>query len=136
MNFRHQAKAIAAQMGPKKSLPEYEKAYIKFKAWLAGFPEEFETIDEDMLLVYFQHRLDVEHAAPSTLWPLYSKLKTILQRDHDVDISKFSVLRKFCKDAEKGHIPKRAHVFTDENLIKFISDAPDQVFLLHKVRSF
>ncbi|CAB0027797.1 unnamed protein product [Trichogramma brassicae] len=49
------------------------------------------------------------------------------------DISKILELQSFLRVKGKGHKPKKSLVFTSEDISKFLNDASDDQFLLHKL---
>lgn len=69
----------------------------------------------------------------STLWSLYSMVKSTVQINDNVDISKYAKLIAFLKRQNDGYEAKKSTILTMDNIIKFFSDAPDDTFLLIKV---
>lgn len=118
---------------PKNSKKSYEIEYTKFKDWRTGMlkSKKEKNIDEDFILAYFQ-KLSETYAA-TTLWTTYSKLKAMLLWKEKIDISKNAELFCFLKKKSKCHVPKKAKVFTTEQVSKFLNDAPEDQYLLHKV---
>lgn len=60
----------------------------------------------------------------------------MLRIKKDVDISKFSKLTAFLKNRSVGYSPEKSPVFSKEQLIDFIGNAPDDKYLLMKVRFY
>lgn len=60
-------------------------------------------------------------------------VKSTVQINENVDISKYAKLIAFLKRQNDGYEAKKSKILTMDNLIKFFSDAPDDTFLLIKV---
>ncbi len=63
----------------------------------------------------------------------YSMLKTTLRINDNLDISKFTTLLAFLKKKNAGFKPLKTTLFTEEQIEKFINDAPDDRWLDVKV---
>ena len=70
----------------------------------------------------------------SSLWTQYLMLKSTLNINNNVDISKYSKLWAFLKRKSEGYIPKKAKTFTPEEINKFIKESTDGIYLATKVR--
>lgn len=82
-------------------------------------------------MAYFQY---LSHGkAPSSLWSIYSMLKKTLRQYDNVDISEYKNLVDFLKVQAKGYENKKAKVFTPTEMEKFLSEAPDEEYLVMKV---
>ncbi|XP_045476285.1 uncharacterized protein LOC123681945 [Harmonia axyridis] len=58
----------------------------------------------------------------------------LMMRIHDnIDGSKFHELEAFLKRKSKCYEPKKSQVFSREDIVKFLKNASDQEYLLHKV---
>ena len=132
---------IAQGAGPTThgaiSIPEYskrlyERQYRRFQDWRLQMGITNET-DEEILLTYFE-KLS-ENYKPTTLFTTFTKLKSMIFIQENIDISRYSRLLYFLKEAGKSHIAKRAKIFTREQISKFVNNDPDDTFLLHKVSS-
>ncbi|RZC32377.1 hypothetical protein BDFB_004170 [Asbolus verrucosus] len=66
------------------------------------------------------------------LWSKYSMLKTTLPVKSNVDIT-HSKLKTFMKKQPVVYKPKKVQVFSRHEVTKFISEAPDEKFLMIKV---
>ena len=117
----------------QKTLPasgnKYLKAYKKFMEW-RNYQNTI-SFSENVLLAYFEHYS--QSRQPSALWPCYSMLKSILSLKHNVHIDKYSDLTSFLKRQTHGYQPKKAVVFTTEQIRKFLHEASDDRYLAHKV---
>jgi hypothetical protein len=116
---------------PEKSRERYENTYKIFQNWCT---RKCVNITEKSLLAYFVTRNN-KLKAPGSLWAEYSMLKSTIFLHDSVDISKFSTLIAFLKKKNVGYRPKKASVFTKDEFIKFLREAPDEKFLPHKVNS-
>lgn len=112
---------------PEKSKERYEKTYRFLKTWLKKKP-----INEKTLLAYFVLR-NKTLTSPGSLWAEYSMLKATIFLYDSIDISKFAVLIAFLKRKNVGHKAKKASVFKKQEMEKFLTEAPDENFLIHKV---
>lgn len=72
----------------------------------------------------------------STLWAKYSMLKSTMKINDQVDISTYASVNAMLKKESKGHIPKQARIFTENELKLFIDTAPDDLWLDVKVTKF
>lgn len=115
---------------PEKSRAVYEATYSHFNEWLKT--EKIETINEEVLLAYFLRKSVV--MKPSTLWSEYSKLRTTIYVNKNVDIKKFTNLIAFLKRESDGYVPKKPKMFTKNQIEKFLMEADDKEFLMMKVK--
>lgn len=134
--FEESAREIELNMGPV-SLPVYRKAYNVFLEWfkITDIAKGESPITEKVLLVYFYYRVNNKNASLGTIWPLYSMLTFMLRRDRGIDVKQFVLLQAYCREVTKNYKPKKATVFTQEELYKFFSTAKDDKYLLHKVNT-
>lgn len=114
---------------PEKSKHLYEKAYGEFTSWCNE--QEVKDYSETLLLQYFSNI--AKNGLIGSLWPKYSMLKSTLKLKNNIDISKFNNLIKFIKSQQEGYTPKKSKVLEKHHVEKFISDAPDNIFLMTKV---
>ncbi|KAK4880253.1 hypothetical protein RN001_008399 [Aquatica leii] len=91
------------------------------------FKEFIKNYTENCLLAYFQ-----EMPCKKSLWPIFSMLKSCLSVYDNIDISKYSKVIALIKRESSKHKPKKSKVLTDNEINKFISEAPDSFFLLIK----
>lgn len=116
---------------PQKSKEKYEKQYLHFKQWAEE--KHIRTYSENVILGYFSLLANTLKA--STLWSKYSMLRTMLQIKENVDI-KYPKLIAFLKRQNQGYKPNKAKTFSREEVNKFLLEAPDDNYLLMKVRYF
>lgn len=115
---------------PQKSKNRYELCYSQFTEWqclnqLQG------NITEEVILAYLASQ--GKRLAPTSLWSYYSMLKNMLKIKDNIDIGKFHTVINFLKNQSKGYKPKKAFVFTEEQVYEFLETAPDETFLAAKV---
>lgn len=116
---------------PEKSKERYRLIYKKFNEWREQ--NNATSFSERVLLAYFNCLKKDKTYSPSTLWSIYSMLAKTIQLNDNVDISKHKKLLSFLKKENVGHQPKKSLVLQQEHLQKFLSEAPDLVYLFHKV---
>lgn len=85
-----------------------------------------------MLLAYFLERSQTLNS-PSSLWCEYSMLRTTISINDNEDISKYLKLHAFLKRKNDGYQQKKSNIFTREEINRFLTDAPDENYLLIKV---
>lgn len=114
---------------PEKSKVRYERTYKFFKEWREA---KKIAVNEKSLLAYFVARSG-HLKAPGSLWAEYSMLKSTIFLYDAIDISKFATLIAYLKRKNIGYRPKKAKIFTKEDMEKFLNEAPDEQFLIQKV---
>ncbi|CAH1126096.1 unnamed protein product [Ceutorhynchus assimilis] len=114
---------------PEKSREKYEQTYKKFMNY--RIDKKIESISEDILIAYFAQMS--RNSIASTLWASYSMLKTTLNVNENVDISRYLKLRAFLKKKSLGYQAKKSRVLEMEHIEKFLLEAPDKDFLSTKV---
>lgn len=125
MDIRKRAQEILRECIPEKSRDRYLKTLKEFTNWL---DEQNCTADEDSVLVYLQHKSKT--LAPNSLFSVFSMLKKCLP---SINMGSFHSVKGFLKNKNKGYRPNKARTFTASEFDKFILEADDFVFLLHKV---
>ena len=122
------AGATSLNLLPEKSKAKYLAVYEKFMTWrsLKKAP-----ITENVMLVYFDELSKC--FKPPSLWSIYSMLKSTLQINDKIDISKFPKLFALIKRLNEGYVPNKAEILTEAEIEKFLNEAPDQIFLAAKV---
>ncbi|KAK5647242.1 hypothetical protein RI129_000573 [Pyrocoelia pectoralis] len=111
------ANAARASLLPEKSKARYERTYTYFKEWCNS--KNVKTINETVLLAYFNDRAS-NLTSPTSLWSEYSMLKLTLCANENLDISKFKQVISFLKRKNDGYIPKKANIFTKEEITRFL----------------
>ncbi|KAJ6641549.1 hypothetical protein Bhyg_06488 [Pseudolycoriella hygida] len=114
---------------PESSKALYEKTYTNFKNWCAD--KKVTTINETVLLEYFSTEL--VNFKSSTAWSHYSMLRATLQIYDNIFISDYANLKALLKKKKEGYLARKSEVFTKDQFIKFIKEAPDCDYLCIKV---
>lgn len=114
---------------PEKSKKRYEQTYKNFKDWCSA--KQVFTTSEKVMLAYLMQRADI--LQPPSLWCEYSMLKSTIYLNENIDISSYKKLQAFLKRKNIGHRPKKSSVFTREDIVKFLVEAPDDIYLMKKV---
>jgi len=92
------------------------------------------SVSERTVLAYFLELS--KKSKPSTLWAYYSMLRTTIKiNGGSVDIGTYPKLMAYLKRISVGYQPKKARVFTEDELKTFLSSAPDCEWLAVKVRN-
>ena len=76
-----------------------------------------------VLLTYFSNLS--KEIKPSTLWSVYSMLKTIINMKHNINISTYPKLQAFLKRKLTGFKSKKSKVLNSTDIKKFIDEAPN-----------
>ncbi|KAL0879211.1 hypothetical protein ABMA27_002994 [Loxostege sticticalis] len=124
-----EASNVIQNLIPTKSREKYLKAYDNFIQWKNR--KGAKTFSENVFLAYFQELAKTKQ--PSTLWSVYSMLKTTVNINKDIKIDSYSKLVAYLKRLSEGHKPKKSKVFSGQNVETFLNDAPDKEFLAIKV---
>lgn len=120
---------IRLELLPEKSRTVYFTEYDRFVSWRAE--QDSKVVDEDYVSRYFEHLSTMFQ--PSSLWAKFSMLRATLIFKESIDISKFYKLKKFLKEKNEGFERKKSKVFTEEEIRKFMQEAPDKKYLIHKL---
>lgn len=129
----HELRAIVENASvdflPKISKDRYNNTYRTFTNWRKS--KNAAVVTENVLLAYF---IGVaERLKPSTLWSIYSMLKTTLKINENLDIAKYLKLTAFLKRKTDGFQAKKSKILSSENVEKFLSEAPEEIYLATKV---
>ncbi|KAJ8673513.1 hypothetical protein QAD02_004775 [Eretmocerus hayati] len=89
-------------------------------------------ITEDVMLLYMDHLHKDEKFTSSTLWAVYSMLKSFINAYDNVDITNYAAVRKYIKQKHRGHKPKKATTSTVEQVHTFVTKAEEPEHLLTK----
>ena len=125
------AEKAVTKLVPKVSKPAYDKAYTAFMEWRKA--KEVGSFSERVILAYLEEKQKV--LKPNTLWSVASMLKKTLLAYHNINISEYGKVTPFLKQNQVGYKPKKAKIFTKEQMDKFLLTAPDDEFLMKKVSS-
>lgn len=123
------AKNINLNLLPAKSKLIYEKRYSNFISWCEK--KKIKSYSESVLLVYFDQEL--KQLQSSSLWSIYSMLRSTLCYKHNVDISKYHKLIAFLKRKSAGYKPKKSKTLDLSEITTFLIEASDEVYLMKKV---
>lgn len=134
-NFDQEAQnIIETETLPKKSSDRYLLVYNAFKKWREEHKNSLSKSHESNLIIYFTQLK--EKLKPPTLWSIWSMLRTTLNTHENIDIKNFLNLRALVKNNAKGYKPKKAPVFKWEQIMRFLTEAPDNMYLAAKVKFF
>lgn len=114
---------------PAKSREIYEKNYAQFENWRKE--NKITTLSENILLAYFELRR--QKYKSSSLWCLYSQLRSCINIHTSVDISKYHKLQAFLKRCHEGYTPKKSKILEEQEINKFITEADDKIYMAIKV---
>ena len=122
---------VQKEMLPKKSADRYTLVYEAYKKWQMEHKSSLSSSEECNLIVYFKDL--TEKLKPSTLWSIWSMLKKTLNTRENIDINRFSNLKCLIKNNSKGYKPKKSLVFKWDDIMKFMNNAPNHIYLISKV---
>jgi integrase len=125
------AEEVSGNLFPPKSRNRYEEEYNAFLQWCTKEKVEPTHISDDVVLVYLSERSG--ELKPSTQWSRFSMLKSCLKIKQNVDIGNFPKTVAYLKRLSVGYEPKKSKTFTSEELQRFMTNAPDEEWLLSKV---
>ena len=91
---------------PAKSKVLYLLTYSNFSKWKQE--KCANSSSESVLLAYFAH-LSKKYQ-PSSLWATYSKLRSTIHINDNIDIKQYHNLQAFLKRHSDGYQPKKAYV--------------------------
>lgn len=124
------ANAATLNLLPEKSKEAYLKEYRKFMEWREK--NGVHSFTERVMLAFFEE--STKKFKISTLWSSYSKLKATLRVNHDVDINKYNKLTAYLKRQTVGYKPKKSRTFSRNEINEFLLNAPDEKYLMFKVK--
>lgn len=125
----NQAKETSLDLLPVKSKKRYEEIYAKFMDWRVE--NHVNSFSETVLLAYFGW-LSKKYKS-STLWSMYSMLRTTLSINNYIDISKYCKLHSFLKRKSDGFKSQKSKIFSSDEINTFLKNAPDSKYLMTKV---
>lgn len=133
---------------PEKSGDKYIQAYQQFMDWKEAQNIDKNDFSETVLLLYFsnlQRKYIHSHCIiyivksiltanykSSTLWVIYSMLKTTIDRNNSVNIN-YTNLTKFLKKCSEGYVARKSSPFKSEDIDRFLREAADKEHLVAKV---
>lgn len=128
-DINEEAQDIISNLLPAKSSERYKICYNEFMQWRNK--NKLETFSEETFLVYFKELSKTKK--PSTLWSCWSMLRSVMNINHNININCYQRLKALMKMQSKGYQPKKAKIFTWNEIKKFIDQAPDEIYLAVKV---
>ncbi|XP_073956428.1 uncharacterized protein [Choristoneura fumiferana] len=119
---------------PSKSKDKYMQAYANFIQWknsknASSFNAS--SFSENVFMAYFSEL--AKRYKPSSLWCIYSMLKSTVQNKNAIDIKAYTNLTAFLKRRSDGFYSRKSKVLTPNEVEKFIKEAPDNQYLATKV---
>lgn len=117
------------QFLPNKSYNRYVCVYDKFLKWQKS--QKTDSFNEEVILAYFTEIGNT--LKPSTLWCIYSMLKSTIFCNHNVNIGQYDRLTTFLRNKNKGFHSTKGNMFTAKEIRKFLNEAPDDEYLGIKV---
>ena len=88
--------------------------YNQFLKWKAN--NDTTLTSENVLLAYFDFLSSKN--APNTVWSIWSMLKSMIKRRENINIKDFSELQGFIKTNSKHYRPKKAPIFSNEQVYR------------------
>lgn len=117
---------------PEVSKNRYEYVFSIFSKWKESRKISTESFSELTLLAYFQYLYNSKKA-PSTLWSYYLMLRTTTLLKTGTNIAIYHVLQLFLKSKSKGYEKKKARTLKPEDIDRFMTEAPEKEYYVHKV---
>lgn len=114
---------------PEKSRQKYEKQYEVFVEWCKS--KKIKKYTEPVLIKYFEEKSTV--AKSSTLWTLFSMLRTTIYINTNVNIGDYKKLISFLKANSHGFKSEKSKSLTRDEVNRFLTNAPDEKYLMMKV---
>lgn len=114
---------------PEKSRERYNFAYSKFMNWRTN--HNIKSFSENVMLAYFEELSATMKA--SSLWTIYSMLRTTINIYNNTNISTYCKLISFIKRKSDGYKPKKSKTLTPPQINNFLKNAPDSQYLFMKV---
>lgn len=114
---------------------KYEMVYNAFIDWRSQRLRGVSSFSENVILDYFRDQLE-KYKSPLSLWSEYFILKKAISVNHNINIEKYSKLRAFLRQNTRGYEAKSAKTLSSYEINKFVEEAPDDIYLVVKVRMF
>jgi hypothetical protein len=114
---------------PQASKERYDLVYHEFMDWREK--HHAGSFSERTILAFLNEKK--EKVSPNTLWSLTSMLKATLLAYHNVKLADYGKLTPFLKQNSVGYKPKKAKIFSKEQIDEFLLNAPNDDFLMQKV---
>ena len=132
LEFFEEIENMELDLLPPKSRARYMVAYDKFMEWQRS--NNCYSFEEVVFHKYMKEL--AKKQKPSSLWSVYSMLKSVCSAKHKLDISRYSNLILFLKRQSAGYQVKKAVTLTEEEVSTFLNNAPDEIYLATKVSNF
>jgi hypothetical protein len=129
--LREVAEGTLSNLLPTKSREVYEKEFANFEAWCRE--NKVQNISENVLIAYFDMQSKTKKS--STLWSIYSMLRSCLNIYKNVDISRYAKLQAFLKKQAENYQPKKSKILEVEDICRFTGHADNKMYLAMKVCS-
>jgi len=120
------ASEICSGLLPTKSKNRYESEFSRFMEWRIA--KNVQTFSENVLMIYFEE-LSGKYKY-STLWTIFSMLKSTLSANHNIDLASYKKLQALIKRKSENYVPKKSQILTEEDFSRFLTKASDDKYLL------
>jgi len=117
--------AFRDKLLPKTSKKEYESRFSKYTKWLKEKHPKLQPNDPNALKIYFNY-LELNCAASSVI-SIFSAIRSIVKVKYQMDIIDLE-LTTALKKISKAHKYRKSLVFEEEQIEKFLIEAPEQEF--------
>lgn len=114
---------------PLKSETIYRKVYADFCKWMMD--KGILHISEMVVLAYLNKLSETLNS--QTLWSRYSMIARMVFNERSVDIKSYGRVKTFLKNKSLATVPKKAKVFTSQQIGSFLNNADDSTWLSTKV---
>lgn len=125
----NKSEEVIKKLLPDKSKNTYKNAYSNFKTW--QMTNNTTSSTEAVMLVYFDEI--AKKYKSSSLWAIYSMLKTMINVNENVDIGEHRKLTTYLKSLSKGFVAKKSNILSANEVQKFLTNANDNEYLGIKV---
>jgi len=129
LEIKQAANLMHERLLPEKSKKKYLRAFKNFEDWRKK--KKVKSLSETVLLAYFGG-LAKTHA-PSSLWAIYSMLRSTIHTNYNININSYDKLMAFLKQNSKGFKSKKSSILPPDKIHKFLMEAPDHQYLAIKV---
>lgn len=127
----NRASKVTSELLPKASRGRYEDVYKRLCEWCKSENITPNQVNDEILLAYMSEM--AKQMKPNTLLSKFSIVRKCLQIKENIDASNFPKTIAFLRKQSTGYVPKKANVFTAEQINQFMVKAPDNLWLLDKV---
>jgi hypothetical protein len=124
-----EAQNASESLLPPKSKDRYMAAYETFVQWKTN--KRACSFSENVFLAYFNELAN--KYKPSSLWCIYSMLKSTVRNKNNIDIKTYCNLTTFLKRRSDGYIGRKSKVLSSNDVERFLKEAPDSQYLATKV---